>query len=235
MAARFFPGQDPLDQSVRILGPKPRRIVGIVEDIRHRGLDGAPEPEIYVPHAQSPLGGMSLAVRSRGGAPARLAEPVRAAIRALDRDLPIASMRTWAELLNDTLSRRRFALVLLTIFGAGAVVLAVIGAYGVISLIVSQRTREIGIRMALGARPGEVLVLVLRQGMAPVIAGVLAGVAVSLAATRALDGMLYEVEPGDPATLAAVAALLVGASLAAISIPARRAAAVDPMVTLRHE
>jgi putative ABC transport system permease protein len=235
MADRFFPGQNPLDQSVQILGPKPRRIVGIVQNVRHRGLDSALDPEIYVPHPQQPLGGMFLAVRARSGDPARLVGAVRAEVRALDRNLPISSIRTSGDLLGDTLSRRRFILVLLTIFAASALALSIIGVYGVLSFAVAQRTREIGIRMALGAASRDVLRLTLGQGMRPVLGGLLIGIVAALAATRVLTGMLYEIGPTDPPTLAGVVVLLLGAALAATLIPARRAARVDPMVTLRHE
>ena len=175
MADRFFPGQDPLDQAVQILGPRPRRIVGVVQNIRHRGLDGALDPEVYVPHPQSPLGGMFLAVRARSGDPARLAGAVRAEVRALDRNLPISSVRTSQDLLDDTLSRRRFSLVLLTIFASTALALSIVGVYGVLSFAIAQRTREIGIRMALGAASRDVLRLTLLQGMRPVLAGLAIG------------------------------------------------------------
>jgi putative ABC transport system permease protein len=235
MADRFFPGQNPLDQSVQILGPRPRRIVGVVQNIRHRGLDSVLAPEIYVPHAQYPSGGMFLAVRARSGDPARLAGSVRAEVRALDRDLPISGIRTSQELLDGSLSRRRFSLVLLTTFASTALALAIIGVYGVLSFAVAQRTREIGIRLALGAGSRDVLRLTLGQGMRPVLAGLLIGILAALGATRVLTGMLYEIQPTDPPTLAGVAVVLLGAALAATLIPARRAARVDPMVTLRHE
>jgi putative ABC transport system permease protein len=235
MADRFFPGEDPIGRSVEVLGPRPRTIVGVVQDVRERTLDRRPEPHIYVPHTQRPAGGMFLAVRARAGDPAGLAATVRAEVRALDPNLPIGGAQTWAELLGETLAARRFSLVLLTMFAGTALVLSIVGVYGVLSFMVSQRTREIGIRMALGAASRDVLALIVRQGLQPVVVGLLAGIPIALVATRALQTMLFEVQPNDPLTFAATALLLVGAALAATLVPARRAARVEPMVALRQE
>jgi ABC-type antimicrobial peptide transport system permease subunit len=178
---------------------------------------------------------MFLAVRARSGDPGRLAGAVRAEIRAFDRNLPISSVRTARDLLDETLSRRRFSLVLLSIFASTALALSIVGVYGVLSFAIAQRTREIGIRMALGAASRDVLRLTLVQGLRPVLAGLLIGIAGALAAARVLTGMLYEIRPTDPPTLAGVVVVLLGAALAATLVPAMRAAQVDPMVTLRHE
>jgi putative ABC transport system permease protein len=234
-ADRYFPGQNALDQSVRILGPTPRRIVGIVQNIRHRSLDSPISPEIYVPHPQFPAGGMFLAVRARSADPGQLTGSLRATLRAFDPSLPIASLKTWQDLLGETLSRRRFSLVLLTLFAASALALSVIGIYGVLAFTVAHRAREIGIRMALGATTRHVLRHVVGRSLVPVGIGLLIGLVTALAASRALVDMLYEIRPTDPITLIAVAMLLLAAALAAALIPARRAARVDPMIALRYE
>jgi len=231
-ADRFFPGQDPIGQAVRILGPRPRTIVGVVQDIRQRSLDRPPQAEIYVPHAQFPSGGMFLVVRVHTGESERLAAAVRAEVRALDRNLAMAAPRTARQILDDTLSSRRFSLVLLSIFGATALILSMVGVYGVVSLTVSQRTREIGIRKALGAARRDVIGLLVWHGMWPVAVGLIAGLGAAFAATRLLASMLFEIRPSDPVTLTGVVVLLAAAAFAAVLIPARRAARIDPLIAL---
>jgi len=235
MADRYFPGQNPIGQIVRILGPKPRTIVGVIPDLRQRALQIPSEPEIYAPHSQFPAGGMFLVVRSRTDRPERLAASVRAAVRSVDRDLPIASVRTGAELVGETLSARRLSLVLLSVFAAVALALSVIGVYGVLSFTVSQQTREIGIRMALGAARRDVLALTVWKGLWPVAAGLAVGIGAALGTTRVLTTMLFEVQPSDPLTIAGVASLLLTAAFLAVLVPARRAARVDPLIALRSE
>jgi len=235
MADRYFPGQNPIGQIVRILGPKPRTIVGVIPDLRQRALQIPSEPEIYAPHSQFPAGGMFLVVRSRTDRPERLAASVRAAVRSVDRDLPIASVRTGAELVGETLSARRLSLVLLSVFAAVALALSVIGVYGVLSFTVSQQTREIGIRMALGAARRDVLALMVWKGLWPVAAGLAVGIGAALGTTRVLTTMLFEVQPSDPLTIAGVASLLLTAAFLAVLVPARRAARVDPLIALRSE
>jgi putative ABC transport system permease protein len=234
-AERYFPGQDPIGQIVRILGPKPRTIVGVIPNLRQRALQTPAEPEIYVPHSQFPTGGMFLVVRSRSDRPERLAASVRAAIRSMDRDLPIASVRTGRDLIDETLSSRRLSLVLLSVFGAVALVLSVIGVYGVLSFTVSQQTKEIGIRMALGAAGRDVLGLILWKGLWPVVVGLTCGIGVALGTTRVLTKMLFEVRPSDPLTLLGVVALLLATAFVAVLVPARRAARVDPLIAVRCE
>jgi len=160
---------------------------------------------------------------------------VRAAVRAIDRDVPIAAIRTGREILGETLSSRRLNLILLSLFAGIALALSAIGVYGVLSFTVSQQSREIGIRMALGAAARDVLGLMLWKGLWPVAAGVLMGLGAALAATRVLAAMLFEVRPWDPLTLAAVVALLVTAAIAAVLVPARRATRVDPLTAVRCE
>jgi putative ABC transport system permease protein len=235
MADRYFPGQDPLGQVVRVLGPKPRTIVGVVPNLRQRALHTPPEPEIYVPHHQFPTGGMFLVVRTRSDRPALLASSLRGMVRSIDRDLPIASIRTGEQLMGATLSSRRFSLVLLSVFAGVALLLSMVGVYGVLSFTVSQQTREIGIRMALGAAARNVLGVMLWKGLWPVAVGLALGIGAALAATRALATMLFEVRPSDPLTLIAVVVLLLIVALVAVMIPARRAARLDPLLAVRCE
>jgi putative ABC transport system permease protein len=232
---RFFNGQDPIGRSVRILGPEPRTIVGVVGDLRHRGLDATVEPEIYIPHTQFPSGSMFLAVRTRLDNPLSLASGVRAELKALDPSLPIAQVQAWTELLDQTLSTRRFSLILLTIFSSVALALSVIGSYGMLSFHISQRTKEIGIRMAMGEAPQAVVQGAVRRGMLPVAMGLAVGLAGAAGTTHVLKSLLFEIRPTDPLTLATVGMLLIGAGFVACVLPARRAAGVDPMVALRHE
>jgi putative ABC transport system permease protein len=235
MADRYFPGQNPIGQFVQILGPTPREIVGVIPNLRQRALHLPPEPEIYAPHAQFPTGGMFLVVRTKHDAPARLATDVRAAVRSLDSDVPIASLRTGPELVYETTSTRRQSLVLLSVFAALALMLSVIGVYAVLSFTVSQQTSEIGIRMALGASPSDVLGMMLKKGLLPVVIGLLCGIGIALASARVLSQMLFDVRPSDPLTLSAVASLLFAAASLAVMLPARRATQVDPLLALRCE
>jgi putative ABC transport system permease protein len=235
MADRYFPGQNPIGQFVQILGPLPRQIVGVIPNLRQRALHLPPEPEIYTPHAQFPTGGMFLVVRTKHDAPARIAPDVRAAVRSLDSDVPIASVRTGPELVYETTSTRRQSLVLLSVFAALALMLSVIGVYAVLSFTVSQQTSEIGIRMALGAAPSDVLGMMLKKGLLPVVIGLLGGMGIALASTRVLSQMLFDVRPSDPLTLSAVGLLLLAAASLAVVLPARRATHVDPLLALRCE
>ncbi len=235
MADRYFPGQNPIGQFVQILGPTPREIVGVIPNLRQRALNLPPEPEIYAPHPQFPTGGMFLVVRTRHDEPERVGPDVRAAVRSLDRDVPIASLRTGMELINQTTSSRRQSLVLLSVFAALALVLSVVGVYAVLSFTVSQQTSEIGIRMALGAAPSDVLAMMLKKGLLPVVIGLLCGTGIALASTRVLSQMLFDVHPSDPLTLSAVGLLLLAAASTAVLVPARRATRVDPLLALRCE
>ncbi len=235
MADRYFPGQNPIGQVIQILGPKPRRIVGIIPDLRQRALDRPPEPEIYVPHAQFPTGGMFLVVRTNTDRPERAAPSLRAAVRSVDGDVPIASIRAGNQLIGETTSSRRLNLVLLSVFAALALILSVVGVYGVLSFTVSRQTTEIGIRMALGAARRDVLVLMMRKGLAPVLLGVAVGVAIAFASTGVLRTFLFGVDPSDPPTLVTVVFVLLVASLGAVLGPARRAANVDPLLALKAE
>jgi len=175
-----------------------------------------------------------LYARTTGGASA-LTQAIEREVHALNKDLPVFDVKTMNERIRDATSRARFSAVLLAVFAAIALVLAAVGIYGVMSWLVTERTREIGIRMALGAASGDVVALVARRGAMLALAGISIGVAGALASTRVLATLLYEVKPGDPATYGAMAAVLAGVALAACYIPARRACSVDPSRALRAE
>ena len=235
-AAELFGGESPIGHQV-MLGPPTapaRTIVGVVGDVRHAGLDAPPGYQVYVPHAQWAWseGSMSLVVRT-AGAPLPAASAVRAALREVDPGQPAAAVRTYASVVARSTATRRFAATLLGGFAATALALAVIGLYGALGIIVRQRQREIGIRLALGAAGGEIRRMVMAQGMRPALAGLAAGLAVALASVGVLRALLYGVDARDPLTFAAAAAVLATASLAACLLPAARAARVDPAVALR--
>jgi putative ABC transport system permease protein len=191
---------------------------------------------MYVPYSQSnsPWRDMTLVIRTTAD-PAGMATAASAAVHAIDPNLPVFNVRTMEKLVEASLSRPRFQMLLLTIFAGVALLLAMVGVYGVISYAVSRRTHEIGVRMALGAQPGSVLALVMSWGMRLIVIGLSFGLAASLALTRFLGAMLYTVEPTDGGTFATVALLLAGVGLVAIYFPARRAMLVDPTVALRYE
>jgi putative ABC transport system permease protein len=214
-------------------------IVGVVADVKNGSLNQPVRSLVYAPLHQELCEGdwdnaMMLAVQTEA-APQSLAGAIREQVRALDQDQPVTSVRTMGQLLDRSLSDARFNLLLLGLFGVVALLLAAIGIYGVISYAVTQRTHEIGVRMALGAQPRSVLRLIVRQGMTLVGAGIAVGVAAAWALTRLMATMLFEVRATDPVTFALIALLLMGVALVACYIPARRAAKVDPMVALRYE
>jgi putative ABC transport system permease protein len=237
LARRFFPGEDPIGRRMVIdNGPRDRfrEIVGVVEDVRHDDLGGEARPQMYEPHLQAPLSSMTLVVRSATD-PAGLAEAARREILVLDRDQPVSRAVPLERLVADSIARPRYSMLLLGAFAAVALVLATMGIYGLLSHAVAQRTHEIGIRMALGARRRDVLALVIANGMGLAMAGVGIGLLGALALTRLMAGLLFQVSPTDPMTLAAVSALLAGVAFLACVIPARRATRVDPMAALRCE
>lgn len=232
LANRVFPNENPVGQRLRFWG-EPWEVVGVVGDVRHRGLERELKEHLYLPQAFSPWSG-SLVVRTKVP-PLTLAETMRKEILKLDPDQPISNVRTLEQIVANSAGQRRLMFVLLSLFAVTAALLAGIGLYGVMAYSVNRRTREIGIRMALGARRGEVLHLVIRQGMRLAIMGVALGLIGALALTRVLAHLLFGVSPKDPITLAAVALLLGAVALLACWLPARRAARVDPMVALRCE
>ncbi|HTQ54374.1 MAG TPA: FtsX-like permease family protein [Bryobacteraceae bacterium] len=203
-------------------------------DARQVELGAAPEPTIFLDNIQAPMYFAHLVVRTRNE-PRRIARAVEAAIHRVDADQALSGIETMQDVFSDSVSRPRFQLVRLLVFAAIAVTLAATGVYGVVSYSVTQRTQEIAIRVALGARAADVSRLVLREGLMLAGAGVAAGLAGAVALGRVIRSLLFEVTPSDPLTLTAVAGLLLGIATAATLLPARRAAGVDPIVALRYE
>ena len=235
MAQKFWPNENALGRRLTAVfaGEAPREVVGIVGDVKYNGLEvREPVPAMYLPLEQIPRGQMDLAIRSR--VPTVLVGAA-AALHALDPDQPILDSGPVLRLIRDSLSRQRFAMLLLGGFAALAIVLAAVGIYSVLAYGVRRRRREIGIRMALGAETGAVLRMIVFQGMRTALVGVAIGLAAALALGRVLASLLYGVRASDPATFAAVAALLCAVALAASLLPALRAARIDPVQTLREE
>jgi putative ABC transport system permease protein len=237
LARRLWPNQDPVGKRFK-MGTNPQTpwttVIGVVGDLRHAGLDVEPAAEFYIWYLQGPPVAPFLVVRTHGD-PAALADAVRAELKALEKDMAVYDMRTMNEVLAASVAERRFILVLAIAFGILALTLAAVGVYGVMALVVSERTQEMGIRLALGAEPMKLLRLVVGQGLALAAAGIGAGFAASLALTPLMAGQLYGVGTTDPATLAAVPALLAAVALVACIVPARRAMRVDPVTALRYE
>jgi putative ABC transport system permease protein len=204
----------------------------VIGDIRHGGLEEIPQPELYINYLQGPPVGPFIVLRTTGD-PALMAETVRAEARRIDKNLPIYDMRTMSTLRSDAVSTRRFILLIVGAFGALALGLAAIGVYGVMSLIVSERTREVGVRLALGAEPSQLLAMIVGQAAKLAGIGVAIGLAVALPMAPLLGSQLYGVQSFDPMTFVSVPVLLVLiASLAAV-VPARRAMSIDPLAALR--
>jgi putative ABC transport system permease protein len=209
-------------------------IVGVAGNVKHLGPDEALRPELYFPFAQFPISHMTLVIRTNGD-PMNLTSAVRDQVRAVDQDQPISNVNTMAELLSRTVAQPRFNLYLLAIFAGIALLLAAVGIYGVMSFIVTQRTHEIGVRVALGAQARDVINLVVRQGMTLTLIGVATGILGALALTRLIRNLLFEVSATDPITYSSIAILIMGVALLACYLPARRATKVDPIVALRQE
>ena len=229
---QMWPEGEPLGRQIVLTSDaKPVEVVGVVGDVRHLGLDLPPRPEVYLPEGLEPWPFMSLVVRGRGD----LAGLLRASVAAGDRDQPITRLESMEQRMADSLAPRRFGVVLVGALAAVALVLAVTGIYGVMAYSVAQRTREMGIRLALGATPAAVLGLVLRQAMRLVAVGIVLGVAAALPLGRVLRTLLYGVTATDPGTFAALAALLCATAAAATLVAARRATSVDPALALRAE
>jgi putative ABC transport system permease protein len=234
LVREFFPEGDALGRRVTTGGDNWWTIVGVVGDVRQSGLTQAPRPELFFPYTTSRADGMTLVARSTGD-PSELPAAVRREVQAVDPNQPVYNVRTMEEVIDLSISNRKLNMTLLSAFAGLATLLAVVGIYSVMSYLVTQHTREIGIRMALGARPSNILKLVIGQGLTLTLAGVGLGLLAAFGLTRLMSSLLYGVAGTDPLTYAAVSSLLVVVALAACYVPARRATKVDPLVALRYE
>jgi putative ABC transport system permease protein len=233
LATQFFNTREALGHRLQINGAW-RTIVGVVSDVKSASLEATVRPQIYLPHAQDPWPPMTVVLHTEGN-PLALASAVRGELKQLDALVPAAKTRTMEQVVSSATSARRFNMALLAFFAGAALLLTMIGIYGVVAFLVGRRRREIGVRMALGAQRRDVLQLVLQQGMKPVGLGCGVGLLGSLAASRLIASQLYGISASDPITLASIVAFLIIAALLACWLPARRAAKGDPMVALRYE
>jgi predicted permease len=247
LAREAFPGQDPIGKRIACCESAPdgtplwKEVVGVVGDVRASGLDQEPAPEFYLPMVQAPAAAwswtdrtMTVAVRSATDA-VSLIGPLRQAVAEVDPGLPLYNLGAMEGRVIDSMAQSRFSTMLLTAFGALALTLAAIGVYGVISYGVAQRTQEIGIRVALGARRADVLAMVVRHGVMLAGVGLAVGLAGALLLSRLLGSLLFRVSPTDPPTFATGVGVLTAVAVLAAALPARRAAQTDPMVALRNE
>jgi putative ABC transport system permease protein len=239
MARRLFPGEDPVGRRIRTstatgpMAPPPSTVIGVIGDVRHSGLEAEPAPEMYTWYLQNPPSNPFIVVRAAGDA-ASLATAVRAEVQAVDKNIAAYDIRPMAQVRAESVAQRRFVLLLVATFGVLALVMAAVGVYGVMALIVSERTTEIGVRLALGAQPMQVLRAVVAQGVTLSAAGVIAGLLLAAALAPLVSTQLYGVRPLDPATMAAVPAMLLAIAVLACIVPARRAMTVDPVNALRN-
>ena len=236
MADQLWPGQDPIGKRIHIVELKSddpwQTVVGVVGRVKQDSLDSDPRIAFYLPHTQFPTRAMTVALRG-GTDPAGLVSAVKSELRNLGPDLPMYYVRTMGQRVDESLAQRRFSMLLLGVFASVALMLATIGIYGVMAYLVNQGTREIGIRMALGATQRNILSLVVRQGMALALSGVAIGLAGAFLLTRLIRSLLFGVEATDPVTFVGISLLLALIALLASYIPAQRAARIDPMVSLR--
>jgi putative ABC transport system permease protein len=237
-AEQYYPGQDVLNRRIkfgRASGDAPwLRVIGVVENVRHFGLDSAPTREIYRPYSQTAWPTMTVVLRTVGD-PLTFQRPVRDALTRVEPELPAGPARTMDEIIDRSVAWRETPMRLLTGFAAVGLVLAALGVYGVLAYYVSQRTREFGVRVALGASKATLVTLVLKQSALPIAAGIVLGVFGSIASGQMLAGLLYDVQPGDPIVMTLIVALLAAVAVVAGWLPARRAASVDPLIALREE
>ncbi len=238
LAAKYWPNEDPLGKRIVFEGtrdnPNWREIVGIVGHVKHTDLEGESRAQYYIPHQQRAQPSMTVVLRT-GGDPNALASAARNAVSNLDRELPVFRVRTMDQFVADSMTQRRFALLLIGIFAGLALLLAAIGLYGVMAYSVTQRTHELGLRMALGAQAADVLKLVVKQGMLLAGIGLIIGIVGAFFLSRLMKTLLFNVSATDPMIFAAIAATLAAVALLACFFPARRATKVDPMVALRYE
>jgi putative ABC transport system permease protein len=240
-ARQYFPNEDPIGKTITLgwrrrasKAPAGGEVVGIVGDVKDAGLNEPNPPQIFLPYRQWPVGSMTMILET-GVPPTSLTDAVRAEVYAVDSSLPVSNVSTLDAIVAKSISQQRFYMLLLTIFASVALALAAIGIFGVLSYAVSQRTREIGIRMALGAQARSVVRLIVRQALLLVACGVAAGLALGLLLSQTMTKMLFDIQPTDPATYAVVSAVLAAVALVASYVPARRATRVDPIVALRSE
>jgi len=239
-AQRYFPDEDPIGKHIngefsRGAGNTSREIVGVVGGAKYWTLSREPLPHMYFSYLQENWWSMSLVVRAQAGDPMKLAAPIRAELAAIDKNQPIHSFKALEAQVSELVAPQRFTTLLLGGFAVLAALLAALGLYGVISYTVTQRTRELGIRMALGANSRVVMRMVVRQGMTLAIIGIATGLAASFVLTRLLTSLLFGVSATDPLTFIAIPVILAGVALVACFVPARRATKIDPMVALRYE
>ncbi|HEX6308707.1 MAG TPA: ABC transporter permease [Longimicrobiales bacterium] len=232
LAEELWPDQEAVGRQILLFGSEPFMVVGVVDDIRQQGLDAAPRPEIYRPLTQFRLATMTLMLETERD-PGALAALVRSVVRSIDEDVPVVEARPLEEVLNQSLAQRRFFLGVLTVFGCVALLLGAIGIYGVMTYTASSRVQEFGVRMALGATDGDVLRSAVVAGLVPVIAGLGAGTLAAVATSRLLEGLLFAIEPHDPAILGGAALVLGTVAVVASWMPARRFSRVEPMTALR--
>jgi putative ABC transport system permease protein len=244
VARRFFRDEDPIGKHISIrslipgqtkVGPVvSREIIGVVGDVRESGLAEETSFEVYVSYLQNPMQETNLVVHT-SGEPSDLIAAVRSEVLAVDKDQPVSDIKTMGQVLSESVAGRRFNMLLLGLFAVVALILASVGIYGVISYSVTQRTHEIGLRMALGAGASDVIRLVVGQGMILTAAGIVIGLTAAFAVTRVMSSLLFAVSATDPMIFTVISLLLTGVALVASLVPARRAVKVDPMVALRHE
>ena len=237
-ARKYFPNADPIGRRLKLYEGTPGyvdcEIIGEVSGVRHYGLRIPPRPTVYYPYAQVKTGGLDLVIRSSGD-PQSLSEPIRRIVSALDSQVGLSAFVTMDDVVSQSVSGDRFNAILIGMFAGLALVLAMAGVYGVFSYIVAQQTRDIGVRMALGARPIEILKMTLGRGVRLAAFGAALGIVTALLTMRSLASQLYEIEPFDPATYLGVTLLLIAVAMVACYLPARRAASIDPMKALRAE
>jgi putative ABC transport system permease protein len=239
-ARRYWPDTDPIGQQIHVgarlvsgVRSGQKTIVGVVGNVKYGGLDVTTPSEIFLPYTQHPTETFAVVVRTPGE-PLAFAPTARAVLARLDPELPMAAIRPMTDVVGQSIAERRFTMILLASFAAVAVALAAIGVYGVLAYLVGQRTQEIGVRLALGAAPGDVVRLFLMEGVAVAVVGLAVGLGGALAAAHALTALLFGVSTTDPLTFGSVAAALAVVALAASYMPARRAARVEPMSALRE-
>ncbi len=235
---RFFSGENPIGKRINLGSerePDWNQVVGVVDDVKYNGIAEEVQPALYQPAAQAPSWGMSLIIKTDVADPVRLTSAVRNEVKTLDPELPVAEVSTLEDRIVTAMAQPRFRTTLIALFAAVALILACVGVYGVISYSVSQRTHEIGVRMALGAQTGDVLKMVIKQGLGLAAVGVTIGLAASFVLTRLMSSLLFEVKTTDLPTFTITAVMLALTALLACYLPARRAAKVDPLVALRYE